>query len=629
MRTMPYHSRDAFYKSIFGSVEAQKSFRLSVLLPRDGYVKGVVALFDKDGEEELRFELLDDDREHEGNFYTRSCEISLDEGLYFYHFIMYTVDGERFLLDKGGGWGEFDPPNGKRWQLTVYEKGFETPTHTRGGIIYQIFPDRFYKGKNDLPYPDDRYIREDWGGIPEHTQISYPKYLGNDYFCGNLNGIREKLDYISSLGVTMIYLNPIFEAHSNHRYNTADYFKIDPLLGSEEDFKNLCIAAKKKGIDIILDGVFSHTGDDSRYFNSKKRYGEGGAYNDKSSEYFSWYNFKKYNTDYESWWGVPSLPEVNENDPSFTEFITGENGVIRYWMRRGAAGFRLDVADELPDAFLDKVRLAVKAENPDGYLLGEVWEDATNKVSYSSRRRFLRGRQLDSVMNYPFANAIVDFIKGDSGHAFAERIMTILENYPPAALHNLMNHIGTHDTIRILTRLSGEPFEGQSRAWQAEQKITDEQYAQGKRLLKMAALLQYTLVGIPSLYYGDEAGLTGYGDPFCRGCFPWKSPDRQLYEFYKKLGAARRDCNAFKEGSTEFLSAGAGYVLFIRKDNNSSAIIGVNRWSDAETISIDIDLSGYKPVFMDGEIGKNYLTINGEGIVFLTRAMDDDEPQNA
>ena len=616
MRTMPYNSRDTFYKSIFGSVEAHKSFKLSVLLPRDGYVKGVVAVFNKDNEKSLSFEMTDDCNNLEGNFYTRSTEVALEEGLYFYHFIMYTVEGERILHNVGGGFGDFSPKKGTDFQLTVYEKDFKTPKHTRGGIIYQIFPDRFAKGENNLPYPDDRYIKTNWEDNPEYTQTDDFKCLGNDYFCGNLKGIEQKLDYIASLGVTMIYLNPIFEAHSNHRYNTADYFKIDPLLGDEKDFISLCAKAKEKGIDIILDGVFSHTGSDSIYFNAKKRYGEDGAYNNKESKYYYWYKFKDNNNNYHCWWGVKTLPEVNENDPSFTEFITGENGVIRYWMRRGAAGFRLDVADELPDDFLDKVRIAVKSENPNGYLLGEVWEDATNKISHGGRRRFLRGRQLDSVMNYPFADAIIDFISGGNGSDFAEAITSVLENYPPEALHNLMNHIGTHDTARILTRLAGEPLENRKRDWQAKQSLTNEQYEKGKKMLKMAALLQYTLVGIPSLYYGDEAGLTGYGDPFCRTTFPWGNEDAELLSYYKTLGAARRGCDAFKEGTLEFLKVGLGFVLFKRTYENSSAIIGINRWSDAEQITTDIDLSGYKTVFGNTPT-VNTITINGEDIVFL------------
>lgn len=618
MRTMPYNARDTFYKSVFGSIQAHRAFRLSVLLPRDGYVNRVVAVFDKDGYGKQFFELTDDGREFEGGFYTRSCEISLEEGLYFYLFVMHTTDGERLLLHQGGGYGDFDPKNGERWQLTVYETDFATPSHTKGGIIYQIFPDRFCRGKNNQPFPSDRFVREDWGGLPEHRQTDAPCRLGNDYFLGNLNGIAEKLDYLKSLGVTMIYLNPIFEAHSNHRYNTADYFKIDPMLGSEKDFIALCKKARKKGIDIILDGVFSHTGSDSRYFNAAGRYGNGGAYNDPNDTYASWYRFRRFNSDYASWWGIKTLPEVSEDDPSFTEFITGEEGVIRYWMQRGAAGFRLDVADELPDAFLDKVRTAVKSENPEGYLLGEVWEDATNKISYSQRRRFLRGRQLDSVMNYPFAGAIIDFVTGGNGYDFAETVMTVLENYPAPALHNLMNHIGTHDTARILTRLAGEPALGRGRDWQAAQTLTPAQYATGKERLKMAALLQYTLVGLPSLYYGDEAGMTGYGDPFCRGCYPWGNEDEDLLAYYRTLGKARLHCAAFAEGELEFLAVGLGYVIYRRRQGESEAIIGINRWHETETVSLGLDLSGYRAVFGETPRGRS-VTLKGNGLLFLTK----------
>ena len=618
MRTMPFDSRDRFYKSIFGSVEAYKLFKIRLLFPTNKYVKNAVAVFKKDQGDTKFFNLTSDRNILEGGFHTFSGEVSLEEGLYFYSFLVNTGDGERKILKVQGGLGDFEPNGTTPFQLTVYKKGFKTPSHIKGGIIYQIFPDRFFKGANFLNFPSDRFIREDWGGIPAYEQSDSYLFIGNDYFGGNLKGITEKLDYICSLGVNIIYLNPIFEAHSNHRYNTANYFKIDSLLGSEEDFSNLCKEAKKRGIDIILDGVFSHTGDDSIYFNSKKRYGEGGAYNLKTSPYFSWYKFKKGGADYESWWGIKSLPEVNENDPSFTQFITGENGVIKYWLKKGASGFRLDVADELPDEFLEKIRTAIKTENDEAFLLGEVWEDASNKISYGKRRKFLLGNQLDSVMNYPFSDAITDFLTGGNGNVFCEVVMTILENYPPPVLHSLMNHIGTHDTCRILTRLTKKPKNNYDRSWASKQLLTPEEYKKGVRFLKLAAALQYGLVGIPSIYYGDEAGLYGYGDPFCRGCFPWGNEDKDLIEFYKKLGAARRSCSAFIEGAFHFLAVGLGFVVFERNDGYCSAIIGVNRWCDDEEIEIHKNLSDYTAVFGDKPLN-NTLKIKKESFVFLIK----------
>lgn len=620
MRCMPFLSRDVFYKSVFGSVQAGQCFTLRLLLPPDGYVKGAVAVFNRDGGGEQRFELLPDGYIAENGFYTRGCAVSLEEGLYFYYFIMYTVEGERRLLNKGGGVGEFDPENGICWQLTVYEKDFTTPEWVKGGLIYQIFPDRFYRGENREPVPQDRYLHAVWGEQPEYRQPNPPqlKTLGNDYFGGNLNGITEKLPYLKSLGVTVLYLNPIFEAHSNHRYNTADYFKIDPMLGTEEDFVRLCKQAKKAGIAIILDGVFSHTGDDSVYFNKYNRYPGVGAYNSPDSPYTAWYKFQKYPDEYSSWWGIQTLPEVQENNPDYTEFITGENGVLRYWLRRGAAGFRLDVADELPDEFLDRVRAAMKAENPNAFLLGEVWEDASNKISYAKRRRFLRGRQLDSVMNYPFANAIIHFVRGGSGFDFAETVTAICENYPKPALDTLMNHIGTHDTARILTVFGGEPANGRGRDWQAQQVLSPDDYSRAVNRLCAAAVLQYTLIGVPSLYYGDEAGMSGYGDPFCRGCFVWENADRQLTDYYRRLGQARRSCKAFATGALTFTEVGFHHVAFTRSSGNARAYIAVNRNAHPLLIDFAADLTACSLIFGNQPV-QNQITVEPFGFCLLIK----------
>lgn len=620
LRCMPFVEGDLFYKSLPGSVRAGQPLVLKLLLPPDGYVKGAVAVFNRDGAGEQRFELLPDGYIAENGFYTRSCTVTLPEGLYFYHFIMYTVEGERLLLNRGGGVGEFDPPNGTPFQLTVFEKDFETPDWVKGGIIYQIFPDRFYKAEIKAEIPPDRYLQTRWGAQPEYRQPMPPqlKTLGNDYFGGNLKGITQKLPYLQSFGVTMLYLNPIFEAHSNHRYNTADYFKIDPMLGTEQDFITLCQEAKKRGIAVILDGVFSHTGDDSRYFNRYNRYPTVGAYNSPQSPYYPWYKFSHYPNDYASWWGVKSLPELEENNPDYTEFITGENGVLRYWLRRGAAGFRLDVADELPDEFLNRVRAAIKAENPNAFLLGEVWEDASNKISYGKRRQFIRGRQLDSVMNYPFANAIIRFLRGGPAADFVAAVQTVCNNYPKPVLDTLMNHIGTHDTARILTVLGGEPANGRGRDWQARQQLSPAQYSCAVNRLCGAALLQYTLVGVPSLYYGDEAGLTGYGDPFCRGCFPWGKADETLTAYYQKLGRARRGCKAFAKGSLEFLTVQEKLVAYRRQDGESCALIAVNRNDYPVTVDFNAPLQQFQLIFGNAVQGSK-IKVEPFGLCLLTK----------
>ena len=372
------------------------------------------------------------------------------------------------------------------------------------------------------------------------------------------------------MGVDFIYLNPIFEAHSNHRYNTADYTKIDPLLGGEGDFARLCREAAALGIRVLLDGVFSHTGSDSVYFNQARRYPLDGAVNRPDSPYRSWYHFTRYPDQYDAWWGVKTLPETVETDPSFLEFITGEGGVIAQWMEKGASGFRLDVADELPDPALDRIAQRIKAFGPDKIVLGEVWEDASNKVSYSQRRRYLLGGQLDSVMNYPFRTAILEFLRLGDGAGFFRRVMEIAEHYPPSVLHSLMNPLSTHDTLRALTCLGGElpgrpqdaqyggdgeggedgglpPIQpgdiyaqGRDREWQAARMHpSSRQYLEGVTRLRLAMVLQYLLPGVPSIYYGDEAGMWGYNDPFNRCCYPWGGEDRPLVDFVRRLGAFR------------------------------------------------------------------------------------------
>ena len=514
----PYNSRDPLYKSKFGAVASGESLRLRLLLHMDAHVHEAFLNLRKDGEDTVYIKLTP--TVWKENYQVYEVERSFEEGLYFYRF-SYTSDyGEFFvtafehnigLVSSEGNW----------WQLTCYEKNYTTPDWIKGGIIYQIFPDRFKNsGKEKKDLPEGRYLTSNWYKQPEYRQQNGLCSLNNDYYGGDLEGIREKLPYLSELGVSCIYLNPIFEAHSNHRYNTADYLKIDPLLGTEDDLKALCEDAKKLGIYVILDGVFSHTGDDSVYFNKYGRYGSGGAYNDKNSPYYGWFKFKNWPEQYQSWWGISTLPETIEENEDFDRFITGEDGVIRYWMRRGVKGWRLDVADELPDSILDHIREAIKAEDPEGFLLGEVWEDATNKISYGTRRRYLRGSQLDSVMNYPFADAIIGYVNGGDGKDFIDKISDILEDYPVEATNVLMNHLGTHDTPRLMTRLGTEEYPP-SRAKQSAYILSAEQRCEATKKQKLAAVIQYTLPGVPSLYYGDEAGLEGFGDPFCRGAYPW------------------------------------------------------------------------------------------------------------
>lgn len=590
MDYLPYDSRDERYKTPFGAVAVGQQTVISLLLHRDALVREAFLLIRRDGGE---YESLRSAPavHYDGDFYRYSFVFkSTSAGIYYYRFYYTSAYGDMQVTRQRFSKGTVSAEGGE-WQLTCYAPQPE-PQGFAGGLIYQIFPDRFFaSGKKKTGVPTDRYINTNWGDEPAFRQDGSVPELGRDWFGGDLSGIEQRLDYIQGLGVSIIYLNPIFEAHSNHRYDTADYMKIDPLLGDKEDFTALCSAAERRGIKIIIDGVFSHTGADSRYFDLYGRYGSSGAAVSESSPYRKWYGFRSWPDSYDCWWGVPSLPETNENDPSFSEFITGENGVLRTWLRAGASGVRLDVADELPDEFIDKIYAAVKAEKPDALIIGEVWEDATDKISYGHRRRYLLGGQLDSVMNYPFARLILDFVTGGDAFVMLDGVATICENYPPQALGLLMNHIGTHDTVRVLTMLGNGGGLNASRAEQSGMRLSPEAYAQAVRLLKLAAVIQYTLPGIPSLYYGDEAGLQGGADPFCRGCYPWGSEDRELLEFYRELGSVRKSSDAFK-GAFKPIFAGLGLAAYERRGKTERVLTAVNRWREGDVLALPEEWRG-------------------------------------
>ena len=353
---------------------------------------------------------------------------------------------------------------------------------------------------------------------------------------------------------------------------------MDPLLGFNQDFEELCQAAARYGIGIVLDGVFSHTGSDSIYFNKEGRYGSKGAWRDPHSPYRSWYDFAPYyKGGYRSWWGFETLPEVNEEDPSYARFITGEGGVIDTWLRRGAAGFRLDVADELPDSFIQQIRTAVKRVSPDKFLLGEVWEDATTKFGYGHRRTYLLGNGLDSVMNYPFKNAVLGFVCGGDAADAADHILSICEHYPPPALHTALNFLSTHDTERALTVIADEPAGDRGREWQSGRSVTGEAYEEGLILLKMAYAIIFTLPGVPCVYYGDEIGMQGYRDPFNRGYYLWDSHEDRLRPVIAQLAQLRQSCEAFREGALRVLRAEGGILHYQRVGAAETAEIIANR----------------------------------------------------
>ena len=589
MRRSIFNCFDTYYKSPFGAVERLTpiTFRLnipeyvnavecSIIMFRPGYKEKVKILDNKGIQEENgeRFTLFE-------GIYTPE-----HTGLHHYYFAVTDNGGRKYL--KRVGASEARPDGGELFQLTVYEEGMTTPDWIKGGIMYQIFPDRCAKSvsaADDIMTPVDHQLHANWNEIPSWQPDHRGMITNSDYYGGNLRGIEEKLPYLKSLGVSCIYLNPIFEAHENHRYNTACYERIDILLGKEEDFRRLCKTAGEMGIKIILDGVFSHTGADSVYFNKFGRYGENtGAFRDPESPYRSWYSFINYPHEYESWWGITTLPNVNENNPDYTNYICGEGGILQRWIDAGAAGWRLDVADELPDEFLDNLRVAVKAKGSDKIIYGEVWEDASNKESYGVRRRYLIGGQLDSVMNYPFKECILNYAKYGDSRQLVDGVMTIIEHYPKPCVDVLMNFLSTHDTERAITRLAGQDVGWNDRQWQSENKLSPQEYAYGVALMKCAMVLQFFLPGVPCIYYGDEAGQEGYKDPFNRRTYPWGSEDMSMIDFVAELGRIRSGSQVFAQGTIRFVSADSDSVVFRREDSEKgiAAVICLNRSSKAK-----------------------------------------------
>lgn len=565
-----YNPLSREFKSTIGAVEENENLILRIL--KSEFADRAYLQIRHD-EDEYFYALKGQEDEKYFRF-----DISLNKtGIYFYYFeVLYHDNGKQYVCPGKYYQGELKNEKTSYFQLGVYEKDMQIPD-LQGKIIYQIFPDRFaFSDSTKKDVPKDRVIHKSLKDEPI-WELQNGRMLNNDYYGGDLKGIEESIPYLKTLNVSIIYLNPIFESHSNHRYDTANYLKIDPLLGTNEDFISLCKTAHKNDIKIILDGVFNHTGADSIYFNKFNRYDTVGAYQSPKSKYYSWFQFINWPDDYACWWGFKSLPDLNETNSDFIEYICGDNGVLETWLEAGADGFRLDVADELPDEFLQILRKKVKEVKKDAVIIGEVWEDASNKISYNQRKKYLWGKELDSVMNYPFRQAILDFIMKDNVESAVHRINTIIDHYPKKIVDILMNLLGTHDTVRIATELTGHTVDLNDRAKQVQVELSEDEIAISKRRLRLAFTMSFTLPGIPSIYYGDETPMFGYRDPFNRKPFEKPNEDNELYKHLKFLGRLRTEYSCFKSGKLSFISAADGVIAYSRKDENREVVIILNR----------------------------------------------------
>lgn len=566
-----FDSKLSQFKTPFGTLKPGEKCRLRVDIPTScKTVRCEVRILKDDGVTELfsaPLRMCSANELYEG----WQGEIQLGEpGLYFYYFFI-TTENEAFRLFKQGN--DTNMEAGDLWQVSCVKEENKAPEFAKGAVMYQIFPDRFCAaGKSACegklaPY----WVHENKDDVPVYLPNERGEVLNNDFYGGNLAGIREKLSYLQGLGVEILYLNPIFFAFSTHRYDTCDYERIDPMLGTEEEFRALCREAHERGMRVILDGVFSHVGKRSRYFEA--------AVSNPDSPYRAWFDFHQYPDVYTSWWGIGDLPCVKKDNEDFIRYIIdGENSIAARWLEAGADGWRLDVVDELPDRFVAKLRARIRQVKPDAMLIGEVWEDASNKIAYGVRRKYFTERELDSVMNYPWQKEILRFVRGEAdGWELGERVMTLAENYPPDVLQCVMNILSTHDTPRALNALL-DPRDGE-RGELANRHFSPDDLARGKELLRMAAFLQFTLPGIACIYYGDEAGMDGYRDPFNRKFYPWGREDTALQDFYRALARLKKTRSALRRGDVRVIEAGGGHLLFLRRCGGETLAVCCNKAS--------------------------------------------------
>ena len=599
-----------------GAFPVGKKLKIETLVPRSLGDGGVALRIHRDGEPEWDVPLSFVGTEK--GIDTYSAELDLSKGLYYWELLFVRGADTLFTNSINNKDFTLSSHSESKFRALVYEDRSGAPDWFRGGVMYQIFPDRFAKGKTKVPLREDAELETDWyGGMPEFAPIPGGKIKNNRFFGGTLWGIIEKLDYLKSLGVSIIYLNPVFEAYSNHKYDTGNYETVDEMFGGDKAFKKLIREAEARGIKIILDGVFNHTGSDSKYFNSEGRYDSLGAYQSEESPYHEWYHFRGDRDDYECWWDIKILPRLDHRCEDCRHYFTDKNGIGAKYVKMGPGGWRLDVADELSDDFLDEFSASVKAANKDTVIIGEVWENAADKIAYGYRRRYFQDGQLDSVMNYPFRTAVIDFCTSGNARPLYDTLTEIYASYPPRVCDSLMNLLGTHDTERILTCLgvSGNEVTEFMPPQKAEFRLTAEEYAKGIKRLKIASTIQYTVYGVPSLYYGDEAGMEGFGDPFCRKPYPWGRENEELLTHYRTLGRMREEEKIFADGSfkAEILSYGA--IKLTRGQGKGEIMTLATR----ENFDLSVKLDGIYKDLLSGDTYNGEITLPPDTAVVLKR----------
>ncbi|WP_427982241.1 glycoside hydrolase family 13 protein [Agarivorans sp.] len=525
--------------------------------------------------------------------------------VYGYYFVFH-VAGESYVLqnnnlavyetaERGAG-GEatvaYLPEDSKairRYRHSSYVPDFTIPDWAKDAVYYYIFPERFRNGDTsndptpgvDSYHGDNIEFHSNWIDTPWVPGDGSDEIYSNDFFGGDLAGIIEKLDYIKSLGANTLYINPIFEAPSNHKYDTSDYENIDDNFGSNEDFVRLCAEAEARGIRVILDTSLNHSGDDSVYFDRYGRFDGVGAFENEQvrsdSPFYTWFEFFPEETEIEKqftgWVGYATLPEIVESEGWKAFAYRNEDSVMNQWLDRGASGWRMDVAPWVTNEFWRDWRTHVKAHDPQALTVAETWFDAS---------KHLLGDMFDSTMNYIFRDAILDYAAGEPANELYHNFELMRENYPPEAFYGLMNLLSTHDASRALYQF------GYNSADQDSAVIE-----QAKQRLKLAVLFQMSFPGAPSIFYGDEVGVTGGEDPYNRAPYPWAdqggNPDDQLLADFKALIALRNNNPILRRGSIDApVYVDENCIVLLREYNGAYALTAFNNATEAKTLNLSV-----------------------------------------
>lgn len=502
--------------------------------------------------------------------------------LYHYGFSYEINDERRYILNEDKTW----------WKLSV---NYEVPDWTKGKVIYHVFVDRFSRSQLlKIKEMRRRHIHQNW----DEDMVIGPDEEGiwnNDFYGGNLQGIIDKLDYIKSLGVSILYLSPIVYSQSTHRYDTSDYEVVDPYLGNNDDLKRLCDEAHKRGMKVILDAVFNHTGNDSKYFNEYGTFDTIGAYQSNDSPYREFYRYNDKTGQVDYWWGMTNLPVCNGYSKSWQEYITGEGGIIDQWFALGIDGLRLDVADELTDEFIELIRVAVKRNKEDGFILGEVWKNPMRM----NRGYLASGKGMDTVMNYNLMSSIIKYIRYGDAADLAEKIREIRNEYPDDAIFSAMNFTSTHDMTRginlwdkAIFNLYGEwPWNliNDSHEFCKCYKLNEEQYEEMKQIYMVYVFLLTFMPGNLSIFYGDEVGLQGIGNLKNRGPFPWGKEDEKLLDFFRFIGEIRKREGFMETADLRIIEINENYIIFERTSDKEKLLVAINRTDKKEDLTLPSD----------------------------------------